>query len=694
MNNKNEIIVALAGNPNTGKSTVFNNLTGLKQHTGNWSGKTVVNAEGGFKVENINFRIFDLPGIYSLLSDSAEEKEAKDFICFDKPDITIVVLDSTCLERNLNLALQVMEITDNVIICLNLMDEANRKNIKIDPHMLEEITGVPVICASARQGEGIPQLKDMLVKIVKGTRKIKPNKTKFDEDIENSINLVMSKSIHLIPQGFDRKWIASLVIEEDNCIYGKYADNAGLDNYELIELYSYGKWAREELSKKGLTKEDFKVKKSLTMIKRAEITAGKVVTESCGAKDGKERKIDKIILSKTFGIPIMLGILAIIFWITIIGANYPSSLLMKLFGIMEERIGVLLLGINTPHWLYSLLVEGIFRTVSWVVAVMLPPMAIFFPMFTFLEDVGLLPRIAFNLDGLFKRAGAHGKQALTMCMGFGCNAAGITSCKIIETPRERLIAILTNNFVPCNGRFPTIIMLAVIFFSGSSAGGLKSGIFVLIVIIFSVLVTLLISKLLSATILKGVSSSSFTLELPPYRKPQLGKIIVRSIVDRTIFVLGRAITVAIPAGAIIWVLQNVYIGDMTIIAQLSAVLDPFAQVIGLDGIILMAFILGIPANEIVIPIIIMCYSGNGVLMHMENTYEIGRIFMANGWTWLTALCTVIFSLNHFPCTTALLTIKKETKSWKWTGAAFIIPTLVGLLLCFIVAQTVKIFGLI
>ena len=399
----------------------------------------------------------------------------------------------------------------------------------------------------------------------------------------------------------------------------------------------------------------------------------------------KERKIDKILTSKIWGIPIMLGFLGLIFWLTISGANYISDWLSSLFGWLQEKLVNLVEIFSMPDWLKGALIDGVYKTLTWIIAVMLPPMAIFFPLFTLLEDLGFLPRIAFNLDKFFKKSGSSGKQALTMCMGFGCNSAGVTGCRIIDSPREKLIAILTNAFVPCNGRFPFLIIVATIFFGGIFAGenvSIVSTIAVLAVIILGIFMTIFISKILSKTILKG-KNSSFILELPPYRKPQIGQVIVRSIFDRTLFVLGRAIIIAAPAGLVIWLFANINMGDMSILSHIANFLDPFANIMGLDGYILTAFILGIPANEIVLPIILMCYIGSGTLVDLEETSTIGQILIQNGWTLLTAINVMIFTLLHFPCTTTLLTIKKETGSWKWSGLAFLLPTVCGVVICLI-----------
>ena len=419
------------------------------------------------------------------------------------------------------------------------------------------------------------------------------------------------------------------------------------------------------------------------IIKKAEEVTQKVCKYKNKNYNSRDRKIDKILTSKKFGIPLMLLFLGIIFWITIVGANYPSQILSKLFSFLQDKLIWIFDYFNSPGWLKGILIDGVYQTLAWVIAVMLPPMAIFFPLFTFMEDLGYLPRIAFNLDKCFKRCCTSGKQALTMCMGFGCNAAGVVGCRIISSPRERLIAILTNNFVPCNGRFPFLITMATIFigsFFASSISSFVSTVFVILLILLGIWLTLLISKLLSKTVLKGVPSS-FILELPPYRKPQIGKILVRSIFDRTLFVLGRAVAIAAPTGLVIWLFANVTIGDISILTHVANFLNPFAKIIGLDGYILTAFILGFPANEIVLPIILMSYMSSGTLVDLENTYAISNILAQNGWTLLTGINAMLFSLLHFPCSTTLMTIKKETNSWKWTLLAFALPTVCGIILC-------------
>lgn len=429
---------------------------------------------------------------------------------------------------------------------------------------------------------------------------------------------------------------------------------------------------------------------------QAEDIANRVVSRQSQRKENWDKRLDDILTSPLTGFASMGVLLGLVFWITVTGANVPSAVLADFLFWGQDRLTDLFMWMNAPNWLHGALVLGMYRGLAWVVSVMLPPMAIFFPLFTLLEDFGYLPRVAFNMDKLFKKACAHGKQALTMSMGFGCNAAGVIACRIIDSPRERLIATLTNNFVPCNGRFPTLIALASIFMGGLIASGYSSiiaSVTVVGLVLIGIAVTLFVSWGLSKTILKGVPSS-FTLELPPYRRPQVGRIIVRSIFDRTIFVLGRAVVVAAPAGLITWILANTYIGDLSIIAHAAGFLDPLARVIGLDGFILVAFILGLPANEIVLPILIMSYMSGGMMVELDSLEELKQLFVSHGWTWVTALNVMLFSLLHYPCATTLWTIRKETRSVKWAILAAAIPTGIAIVACFVVYQSARLFGVV
>lgn len=688
INVKEDYVVALAGNPNVGKSTVFNELTGLNQHTGNWPGKTVENAEGYYEFNGSIVKVVDLPGTYSLLSNSEEEEIARDYICFSKPDVVVVVADATSLERNLNLFIQISEITYKVLLCVNLIDEAKKKNIEIDFNLLEDELNSIVVPASARSGIGIDDLKKAILKELKSNKEKKHAITysSYIEESVKKIENIINKAIEVDKR--KNRWLSIRILEGNkNILDSLYY------KYDIKEKYIK---AIDDI-KAGI--KNIEANKSIedqiveSIIKKAENISNRVVNSN-EEYNKTQRKIDKILVSKKTGIPIMILTLLIILWITITLANYPSDLLARLFGMGEDFLRDVFGKVNLPSWVGGLIIDGVYTTLAWVISVMLPPMAIFFPMFTLLEDLGYLPRIAFNLDKCFKKCCSCGKQALTMCMGLGCNAAGVVGCRIINSPRERIIAILTNVFMPCNGRFPMLISIASIFIGGLAVGikgSFISAITVTITIIFGVFVTLIISRILSKTILKGVPSN-FILELPPYRKPQIGKVIVRSVLDRTLYVLSKSAVIAIPAGMVIWLFSNITVGDGTLLSICANFLDPFANLIGLDGYILMAFILGLPANEIVMPIIIMSYLRATTMLELSNLAELKELLVANGWTILTAINVMILCLMHFPCGTTLWTIKKETKSIKWTVLAFLIPTIVGISICFVTTQLWRLFA--
>lgn len=595
-------IVALAGNPNVGKSTIFNALTGLNRHTGNWTGKTVDLDSGRAKIKNSIFEITDLPGTYSLNSYSNEERIARDYLLSGVPDCVIVTLDSNKIERNLCFALEVLAINQRTVICLNLSDEAEKNGVFIDSEKLSERLGAPVIKTSAVKKQGLKELKSAVYEICR---------------------------------------------QEKNSVNTKEYDS------RVLKLLS------RQICSECVTKSDK------------------------NTVDIRTERLDGLLTSKVFGIPVMLCLFGLLFWITAVGANYPSELLSKMFEQIKQWFYYIFELLNAPGFITGLMIDGIYTTLSWVVSVMLPPMAIFFPLFSLIEDSGYLPRIAFNLDRFFGKSGAHGKQSLTMAMGLGCNACGVTGCRIIEGKKERLIAVLTNNFMPCNGRFPILIALISIFFTRLNAvlGAVLTAAILVLIIFFCSVITLLVSKILSKT-LRTDGESGFIMELPPYRKPQIINTLTRSFLDRTLYVVGRAMIAAAPAGAVIWLCANLNLGDSSLLSCITAFLDPFGKLIGLDGVTVTSFVLGFPANETVIPIMIMAYNSTGVMSDYTGYGELYNILSQNGWTSVTAVCMMVMTICHFPCATTCLTIKKETGSVLYTLLSVFVPTIIGLIICF------------
>ena len=688
--------IALCGNPNVGKSTVFNALTGLRQHTGNWAGKTVDTARGQVRGAEADWTLTDLPGAYSLLSGSPEEMVASDCLTFEAQDAVIVVCDATCLERNLNLALQAAEACPRMVLCINMMDEARARGMEVNAAPLEQLLGLPAVGISARNRQGLNELKRRVEEAAQGRSSASPSLLRYPGEVEQARDVIeaqIKKAVPAIASAGTARFAALRALAGDDGFLSHLLSEAA--EAERDALRQVVQAQKSTLERAGFFKERLVGAVISEGYRAAGELCRRVVSRPAqSAADRRQLRIDRLLASRLFGIPLMLALLGLVLYLTLSGANVPSAWLSETLGGFEPKLAAFLTGLGAPAWLVEPLVSGVYRVTSWVISVMLPPMAIFFPLFTLLEDLGFLPRVAFNLDRCFQRCHACGKQALCMCMGLGCNAVGVMGCRIIQSPRERLIAILTNALMPCNGRFPTLIALISMFFVfvQGPAVSLAGAAILLMFIVLCVGVTLGCSRLLSATLLKGMPSA-FALELPPFRRPKVGQVLIRSVLDRTMFVLGRAVTVAAPAGLVIWLLANLRVGDTQVLRLLADALEPAGRFLGMDGVILLAFILGFPANEIVLPIMLMTYLCQGTLVETQGLDSLRALLVANGWTLKTAACVALFSLFHWPCSTTTLTVYKETRSLKWTAVAVLLPTLAGAALCALTAGTGRLLGL-
>ncbi|NPA31547.1 MAG: ferrous iron transport protein B [Chloroflexi bacterium] len=726
-----DYVVALAGNPNTGKSTLFNRLTGLRQHTGNWPGKTVTRAEGAFEYNGKRYRLVDLPGTYSLLSTSEDEEVARNFLLFGRPDAVIITVDATALERNLNLVLQILEITDRAIVAVNMMDEARRKGLEIDTRTLSRDLGVPAVPIVARTGEGVSRLLQTLEALVQGQIRTRPRRVQGSPVFQRALQALVDEIRALYPDLPNPRWIALRLLDGDPRIIealrsGELAALArgqatqatvraprealGVDHLLAGQSAPPAAWEpptpEERARIEALLRKAEELRRELGPVWQDAVVAALYAEAERIARRAVhvrgepraydwDQTLDRLLTSPVTGLPILFLMLGVVFWLTIQGANIPSEWLSRGLFWIEAQGAALFEALGLPWWVTGFLWHGVYRGLAWVVSVMLPPMAIFFPLFTFMEDLGLLPRIAFNLDWLFRKAGAHGKQALTMAMGFGCNAAGVVATRIIDSPRERLIAILTNTFVPCNGRYPTLIMLATVFIAAQFPAGYASFVAALAVvatILLGIFFTLVVSWGLSRTVLKGLPSA-FTLELPPYRMPNVWQILYTSFIERTVFVLRRAMLTAAPAGGVIWLLANLQVGGQSLAWHIANFLDPLGRLMGLDGVILLAYIIAIPANEIVVPTMIMVYQNASMMIELDSLQALRELLVGRaGWTLLTAANLMLFAILHNPCGTTILTIYKETGSKKWATFGALMPLGLGFVVTTLVAAVVRALG--
>lgn len=687
----NTFKILLAGNPNVGKSTVFNALTGLKQHTGNWSGKTVELASGNFRFQDSMIQILDLPGTYSLISNSPEEEIAGEALCFQSYDLVLVVVDATCLTRNLNLLLQIADITPHMALCVNLLDEARRRNTTIDLPRLESLLQIPVIGISAHKRKDIRRLKNFLGTHIHATNPhlSSMSSIQYPEPFQQALTMIEE----VIPETHhgNKRYFALRLLDDET--YLTSMKSAALSTSSIEKIQDALNESKNYLARHGITAIDIRD----TIVSSFHQRSLKI-TESCvhTIEDShpKPGLADKLITSRWLGFPLMLLLGAVLFWITIVGANIPSNYLMSLFQWIEPYLYQFLCSLSIPLPLCSLIMDGIYQTATWVTAVMLPPMMIFFPFFTLLEDIGFLPRLAFNLDRCFKKSGSCGKQALTMCMGLGCNAVGVTGCRIISDKRQRLVAMITNCFIPCNGRFSLLINLSTLFIGTVYCQKMQSAvavIFIFFLLLCSISFTLLITALLTKWCSKEFEPS-FSMELPPYRKPRISQILIRSLLDRTFKILWRSLRISMPAGALLWIFSNISVNNYNLLSILATFLDPFGKLLGMDGMILMAFLLALPANEIFLPVLLMGYLSYETMYEPTNLLAIKTLLLSHGWSTLTAVNVMLFSVLHFPCATTLFTIKKESHSILWTFLGFIIPTTVAIGACLLTTCGWKLFN--
>jgi ferrous iron transport protein B len=687
MNDK-RIVVGLAGNPNVGKSAIFNTLTGSRQHVGNWPGKTIERAEGVFRHGDWQIRLVDLPGTYSLAAQSPEEIVARDYILSDEPDVVVDVVDATCLERNLNLTLQSLELTDKVVVALNLMDEVRRQGWEIDTEALEQALGVPVVPTVAIEGEGLSELVEAMVAVAEGRRQTQPASVDYGLTIEGYVEDLEADLSRL---GVERRsrWVALRLLEDDP---------------EIVEAFKEGEFSdcclREDTPSappqalRALLRRAARLREAAHPDARVEIVRRRYelahemthrVTRHLGpAKTDLTQRLDGILTHRIWSWPIMLAILVAVLWITIQGANIPSSWLGSAFGWLAGVTRDLLVSINAPWWAVGSLVDGLVVGTGTVIAVMLPPMIIFFTAFNLLEDIGFLPRIAFNLDRLMQAMGSQGKHTLVAMMSFGCNVTGVLSSRIIENPKDRIVAIVTAPLILCNGRFGAGLALIILFFGNRALQ------MALLFLFISVGAMLLATWFLNRILFRR-EPGGFVMELPPFRTPKWGQVIWRTLIHQVGHTMGRAILIAAPATLVIWLLGNLppdVSFEQTAIGHLVRVLAPLGQPLGLTGEMLVALLFTLPAKEIVVSSLAMTYGLQATLADSQAILN----YLAQTWTTLVAFSFLTFYMLYLPCLVTVWATWKETRSLKWTMASLLLPLVMASALTFLIYQGGRLMG--
>ena len=685
---RKRLVVAMAGNPNTGKSTVFNALTGSRQHVGNWPGKTIERAEGVFFHENWEINLVDLPGTYSLAAQSPEEIIARDYIISGDPSVVINVVDATSLERNLNLTLQLLELTDRVVVALNLMDEVRRQGCEIDVEALEVALGVPVISTVATEGEGLPQLKEALVEVAEGYRQTHPASVDYGLTVEGYVKSLETDLAKLGINGRSH-WIALRLLEDDPEVIegfksGRLSACTLSEDAPLASPESLQALVRRAAYLREATHPDARVEIVRRRFEFSHNVVQRTFRRKRPAEQSLTERIDQIITHRVWSWPIMLAILVVVLWITIKGANVPSEILGTAFGWLAKGVRDFLGGLHAPWWVIGSLVDGLIVGTGTVVAVMLPPMFIFFTAFSLLEDIGFIPRVAFNMDRLMRAVGSQGKHTMVAMMSFGCNVTGVLSCRIIENTKDRIVAIITSPLILCNGRFGAGLALIILFFGDCALS------VTLAYLAVSVGAMLLATWVLNRLFFRR-EPGGFVMELPPYRKPKWGQVIRRSLVHQVGHTMGRAVMIAAPAMLIIWFLGNFPPDssfEQTAVGHMVSMLAPLGRPFGLTGEMLTALVFTLPAKEIVVSSLAMTYGLQTTLADSQTILG----YLVRTWTPLVAFSFLTFYMLYLPCLVTIWATWKETRSLKWLLLSLLVSLTTASVITFIVYQGGRLLG--